>query len=195
MQIAHGATSPTAARGTSQPALGTREPAERWRGESPLGSPAPPGGPLALASDHCAAVAALGSSLRTSPVLAEHLREVATLAAADWWGDRYSLLVHSRLGIRAGLSPDEVKLILEGRPPRFADQRSAVAWNVAKQLLVGGTMTDSLRHEAVTHFSDSELMEIAAVVGFHTLTALTLNVSAAVFKEAVAARLGQAGVA
>lgn len=150
---------------------------------------------MALASAHCAAVAALGSSLRTSPVLAEHLREVATLATADWWGDRYSLLVHSRLGLRSGLSPDAVTLILEGRPPRFEDQRSAVVWNVAKQLLVGGTITDTLRHEAVTHLSDDELMEVAALVGFHTLTALTLNVSAALFDEAVAARLGRADVA
>ena len=59
----------------------------------------------------------LGRHLRFSSVLPARLSELAIIITARRWTQDYEWYAHSRIGAHAGLEPDTIRAVAEGRRP------------------------------------------------------------------------------
>jgi AhpD family alkylhydroperoxidase len=122
--------------------------------------------------------------------------ELLILRVAHNTGCDYEWRHHERLGLAAGLSPEEIQRVREGANAGWSGRQSLLL-RAADELHAARTITDSLWAELRPLLSDAELIELCMLVGHYEMLAMTLN-SLAVEPDPLAsgppprlARLGQ----
>jgi AhpD family alkylhydroperoxidase len=115
--------------------------------------------------------AALEGYLNLSGALANgtldpQLRRQISLAVAEANHCKYSLAAHATLSRRTGLTEEE---ILEGREARAAEPKPDAALKFVRALVVnrGEGLSSNLRWLRETGFTDSEIVEIVALVALN----------------------------
>lgn len=118
---------------------------------------------------------AFGSTLLYRAELSARDRELLILRTAWHCKAHYEWSYHVPLGLRSGLSKDEIGRVTEG--PASSD------WTATEAALIQAA--DELHHDAVisdatwkvlaAHYSPAQLVEIPMVVGQYHMVAFTLN--------------------
>lgn len=124
----------------------------------------------AMAQSHVAAQGYLALSQALSGgELTARLREQIALAVAQVNGCNYCLAAHSAIGGSLGLSSDE---IADARNASSTDRKTEAALQFARRLVdTRGSLSDEDVDEIRgAGYGDSEIAEIIAHVGLHTLT-------------------------
>ena len=131
--------------------------------------------PLLRSPDLMNRVRAIGDYLRFKSVLGPKLSEFVIIMTARQFNQPYEWSVHQPLALKAGLSPDIVKAIAEGRRPDRMAEDEAVLYDVWDELYRTMGLSDATYARAVGKFGEHGLMDAVNLVGFYTMQALTLN--------------------
>ena len=131
--------------------------------------------PLLRSPDLMNRVRALGDYLRFKSVLGQKLSEFMIIMTARQFNSSYEWSVHQPLALKAGLSPDIVKAIAEGRRPERMAEDEAVVYDVWDELRRNMTLTDATYARAVGKLGEHGLIDAVNLVGFYTMQGLTLN--------------------
>jgi len=120
-------------------------------------------------------VSALATYLRLDCKLPEKLREFGILVTARFWDAQYSWNSHVDKAIAAGISPEVVKAIAEGRRPDFRVEDEAVYYDFAMELLTNHFVSDETFEAARALFGEEALVDLIGSVGYWSMLAMCLN--------------------
>lgn len=135
-------------------------------------------GPLRAAihaPDLARAWSSLGELLRFGTSLGKRLSELAIIVTGRRWSAQVEWFVHAQAAADAGLEPEIVAAIRDGRPPRFAQADEALIYDYARLLLRDGTVPAALHARVTERFGVKGVVELTALVGYYSMVAMTLN--------------------
>lgn len=102
------------------------------------------------------------------------VREAAILTVGAQWAADYILYAHSRAAARAGLSPEAVAALCEGRAPDETDPTVLIAHRLALALVRDHEVPDRLYADAVAVYGHETLLALLALIGQYQATAAIL---------------------
>ncbi len=123
-------------------------------------------------ADH---VQAMGIHLRFDGVLPGHLRELAILTAARFWGAEYEWNAHAPIAEKEGLSRGVIDAIAENRTPDFAGDEESTVYAFCRELHADHRVTDATFDAASAALGHDGVVELTALCGYYTLISMTLN--------------------
>ena len=124
-------------------------------------------------ADH---VQKLGAHLRYRTRLPQRLKELAILVTARHWRAEYEWAVHAREAARAGLPADVIDALAVGRQPPLTDPDERLVFDFATAYFATRRVPRTLFEAAVDRFTYAGTVELAALLGYYSMVAATLNV-------------------
>jgi 4-carboxymuconolactone decarboxylase len=118
---------------------------------------------------------ALGDYLRFRSVLPPRLSEFAILITAREWTQNYEWDAHNQLALKAGLSPDIVRAVADGRRPDRMAEDEEVLYAFCTELQRNKSVSDATYAKAVARFGEQGVIDMAGISGYYTLLAMALN--------------------
>jgi 4-carboxymuconolactone decarboxylase len=110
-------------------------------------------------------------------VLDQKLTEFSILIAARQWTQQYEWNAHYPAALRAGLKPDIVAAVAEGRRPAQMADDEAVLYDLCTELHRNQSVSDATYARALAKFGESGIVEAASIEGYYTLLAMVMNVA------------------
>ncbi|HEY9568326.1 MAG TPA: carboxymuconolactone decarboxylase family protein, partial [Thalassobaculum sp.] len=117
----------------------------------------------------------LGAFIRYRTCLPARLGELAILVTGRRWNAELEWVVHAEAARKAGLSPEVVAAIRDGRPPAFEHRDEAEVYAFARELQQTGRVSDAVYDAVRARWEERGVVELTAVIGYYTMVAMTLN--------------------
>ncbi|WP_043662492.1 carboxymuconolactone decarboxylase family protein [Streptomyces xylophagus] len=118
----------------------------------------------------------LGSAVRYRTHLTDRTRELAILVVAHAWDSDFERHAHERVGAAAGLTPDELLALREGRDPKLTDLAEQAAWSFTYALASQrGALNEHQYDSARSALGERALFELSTLVGYYSALALQLR--------------------
>lgn len=131
----------------------------------------------------------LGRHLRFSSVLPARLSELAIIITARRWTQDYEWYAHSRIGAHAGLEPDTIRAVAEGRRPDNLQDDEAAVYAFATELHQNGQVSDPTYARLGAVVGEVGIVELTAICGYYTLLAMVMNVARTPLPEGASVEL------
>jgi 4-carboxymuconolactone decarboxylase len=107
--------------------------------------------------------------------LPARLTEFAILIAARRWTNNWEWNAHSTAAAAAGLKPDVMAAVAEGRrPDRMADDE-AVVYDFSLELQDNQSVSDATYARALEKFGEPGIVEMASIQGYYTYLAMVMS--------------------
>ena len=107
----------------------------------------------------------------------QRLSELAILIAARRWTNNFEWNAHYNAALTAGLKPDIIAAIAEGRrPERMADDE-AIVYDFCIELHDNQSVSDATYTRALAAFGEPGIVEIASLEGYYAYLAMVMNVA------------------
>jgi 4-carboxymuconolactone decarboxylase len=107
--------------------------------------------------------------------LDQRLTEFAILIAARRWTNNFEFNAHSGAAAKAGLKPEIIAAITEGRrPERMADDEE-ILYDFCVELYSNQSVSDPTYARAVAKFGEPGVVEMAGIEGYYTYLAMIMN--------------------
>jgi 4-carboxymuconolactone decarboxylase len=119
----------------------------------------------------------VGEYVRFNTSLDKRLNEMAICMTAQHWGSQYEWYAHAPLALKAGLNPDVLKAIGEGRKPDTMKDDEDIVWEFTTQLRRDHNVDDAVYARALEKFGERGIVDLIAANGYYDVVAMTLNVA------------------
>ena len=119
----------------------------------------------------------MGYYLRYHSSLPFVLSEMAILLVSRLWSQPVEWEIHRPAALKAGLPLAVVEAISEGRRPVSMEPAQAAVYDVFDQLHRMRGIDDALYARACDLLGEQGLIDLAAVAGYYTLLAMTMNIA------------------
>jgi len=120
---------------------------------------------------------AMGDYLRFKSALPPKIRELVVLITARDWTQQFEWSHHAELAIKAGLDPEIVKAVADGRRPPTMSVDEEATYEFCTELLHNKSVTDVTYGKAVTVFGDQGTIDMVSLTGYYTFVSMVLNVN------------------
>ncbi len=101
--------------------------------------------------------------------------ELIILRVAHNTGSEYEWSQHERIGVRAGLSEEEVSRVRIGPDAPGWDERQELLLRAADEMHNAGRIEDELWARLARHLDEVRLIELCMLIGHYEMLAMTLN--------------------
>jgi 4-carboxymuconolactone decarboxylase len=120
---------------------------------------------------------AMGDYLRYKSAIGNTLSELAILVTAREWTQDYEWSVHAPIAIKAGLRPEIIDAIAEGRRPAGMNADEEIVYEYASELIRNKQVSNATFEKAKTRFGAKGVVDMTGIVGYYTFLAMQLNVA------------------
>jgi len=120
-------------------------------------------------------VGSIGEYLRFRGKRPDADRELAILVAAQHSASEFEWFVHEPIALSAGLSPEVVASIKEGKTPVGLASRQSCIIDVVGELFRTKTLSEESFLAAQSELNNECLIEVIVIAGFYQLLAFVLN--------------------
>ncbi|MCJ2059654.1 carboxymuconolactone decarboxylase family protein [Methylobacterium sp. J-048] len=141
------------------------------RGKPPFG----PFEPLMHSPEVMTLARSMGDYLRFKPKIGTTLSELVILLTARRWTQDYEWYVHAPIAEKAGIAPEIVAAIRDGRRPATMSDDETVVYDFTAELQDTRRVSDTTYAKAEARFGKAGLVDLAAISGYYTLLAMELN--------------------
>jgi len=107
--------------------------------------------------------------------LDQRLTEFAILVAARHLTNNWEWNAHSPAAARAGLSPDIIAAVAEGRRPSTMGDDEAVLYDFCAELQANQSVSDQTYARALARFGEPGIVEMASIQGYYTYLSMVMN--------------------
>ena len=108
-------------------------------------------------------------------VLGQRLTEFAIVIAARHWTNNFEWNAHYGAAVTAGLKPEIIAAVAEGRrPERMADDE-AIVYDFCMELQDNQSVSDPTYARALATFGEPGVVEMASIQGYYTYLAMVMN--------------------
>ena len=118
---------------------------------------------------------AMGDYLRYASGIGNTLSEFAILITARDWGQDYEWSVHAPIAAKAGIKPEKIAAIREGRRPDAMSPDETIIYDFATELLHNKGVSDPTFKAAESRFGKPAVVDLVGIVGYYTFNAMMLN--------------------
>ncbi len=118
----------------------------------------------------------LGAHVRYRTRLPPRLKELVILVTARHWRADFEWWAHEQEAVRAGLPPDIIAALAVGKEPEFTDPGERLAYEFATAYFATKRVPPALFEAAVDRFTYAGTVELAALLGYYSMVAATLNI-------------------
>lgn len=144
---------------------------EQARGKPPFG----PFQPLMHSPEVMTLARAMGDYLRFKPKIGTTLSELVILLTARRWTQDYEWYVHAPIAEKAGIAPEIVAAIRDGRRPARMSEDETIVYDFTTELQDTRRVSDATYAQAEARFGNPGIVDLAAISGYYTLLAMELN--------------------
>ena len=118
---------------------------------------------------------AMGDYLRYKSGIGNMLSELVILVTARDWGQDYEWSVHAPIAAKAGIRPDTIAAIRDGRRPEGMSDDENIVYEFSTELLHNKSVSDSTFAVAEKRFGKPAVIDLVGLVGYYTFNAMLLN--------------------
>lgn len=129
------------------------------------------------------AVHKVGEYTRYHCKLDHRLNELATMMAARAWTSQYAWNAHYGKTVMAGVHPDTLQAIAEGRRPADMKPDEEMLYDFVTEVLATKGASDTTYARAVAQFGEEGVIDILGIVGYYQMLAMILNVARTAFTD------------
>ena len=109
------------------------------------------------------------------PVLGQKLTEMAILIAARHWTQNFEWNAHAPAAQRAGVSPEIVAALAEGRAPERMAEDEQILYDVCTEILRNQSVSDATYARALAKFGEAGIVEAASIEGYYGMLGMIMN--------------------
>jgi 4-carboxymuconolactone decarboxylase len=120
---------------------------------------------------------AMGDYLRFKSVLPPKLSEFVILITAREWTQQFEWSVHSAIALKAGVSPETVKAIAEGRRPTVLSDDEAILYDFCTELHHHKSISDEVYAKTLAKFGEQGIIDLVGINGYYTFLSMVMNVT------------------
>ena len=117
----------------------------------------------------------MGDYLRYKPKIGTTLSELVILVTARRWTQDYEWYVHAPIAEKAGIAPEIVAAIRDGRRPAAMSEDEAIVYDFTTELQENKRVSDTTFARAEARFGKAGTVDLAAIGGYYTFLAMELN--------------------
>ena len=143
----------------------------------PRGAVAGPFVPLLRSPELMSRLQKTGEYLRFQNSIGQKLTEFVILMTARQWTQQYEYNVHAPLAIKAGVKPEFVTALAEGRRPTGMAADEEVAYDFCTELRQNQSVTDATYARAIGKFGEQGVVDMSVLIGYYTTLAMIMNVA------------------
>jgi len=131
--------------------------------------------PLLRSPEVMSRARAMGDYLRFRSVLPPRLSEFVILLTARQWTQNYEWNAHAALARQAGVSPDVIAAIADGRRPEKMTEDEDILYTFCDELTKTHAVSDGTYARVVGKFGEQGVVDTVGITGYYTLLAMMLN--------------------
>ena len=118
---------------------------------------------------------AMGDYMRYRTVLPPRLNELIILVTARHWTQQFEWQVHQPAALQAGLHPDVVGAVAEGRRPDGMSDEETIVHDFTTGLLRSQHVSDAVYAKAVARFGEQGVIDMVGVAGYYSFLSMMMN--------------------
>lgn len=118
---------------------------------------------------------AMGDYLRYNSAIGNTLGELAILITAREWTQDYEWYVHYPIALKAGIKPEIVDAIADGRRPTEMNGDEETVYDFLIELHRNKRISDRTFERAEKRFGKTGVVDLTAIAGYYTFLAMQLN--------------------
>ena len=118
----------------------------------------------------------LGAYIRFRTTVPTKLNEFAILITARSLNVQYEWAAHHKLALKAGLSPEIIDAVANGKRPSSMQPDEEVVYNFASELVNTKQVSDAAFHAAVDKFGERTVVDLIGTIGYYHFVSMMLNV-------------------
>jgi 4-carboxymuconolactone decarboxylase len=119
----------------------------------------------------------VGEYIRYQNSLGHKLTEFTILMTSRRWTQEYQWDSHYALAIQAGMEPEILAAVRDGRRPTGMSEDEEVVYDFCSELGQNQSVTDATYARAVKRFGEQGVVDLTGTVGYYTALAMILNVA------------------
>lgn len=119
----------------------------------------------------------VGEYLRFDSVLDPRIAEFVMLVVSRQWTQQFEWAVHQPLALRAGVKPQTLESLAEGRRPEAMAEDEALAYDFCEELERTRGVSDATFQRAVGRLGEQGLIDLLGVIGYFTALSMVMNVA------------------
>ena len=108
-------------------------------------------------------------------VLEPRLTELAIIIAARHWTQQYEWNAHYPLALKAGLKPELIAAVEEGRRPSRMAEDEEILYDLCTELQQNRGVSDVTYARALAKFGEPGIIEAVSLQGYYSLLAMVMN--------------------
>ena len=143
----------------------------------PRGALAGPFVPLLRSPELMSRLQKTGEYVRFDNSIGTKLTEFIILLTARQWTQQYEFDTHASLAVKAGVKPETVTAIAEGRRPAGMPADEEAAYDFCAELRQNQGVSDATYARIVSRFSEQGVVDMTALVGYYTMLGMIMNVA------------------
>jgi 4-carboxymuconolactone decarboxylase len=120
---------------------------------------------------------AMGDYLRYKSAIGNTLSELVILVTAREWTQDYEWYVHQPIALKAGIKPEIVEAIRDGRRPTGMSEDEEIVYDFSTELHKSKRVSDATFARADKRFGKTGVVDLVGVNTYYTLLAMHLNVA------------------
>jgi len=133
--------------------------------------------PLLRSPDLMSRVQKVGEYLRYNTKLGANISEFVILIAARQWTQQFEWDSHDALALKAGVKPEILAAVAEGRRPVGMTADEETAYDFCIELHHNRCVSDASYARVANRFGEQGVIDIVALCGYYTLLGMVMNVA------------------
>jgi 4-carboxymuconolactone decarboxylase len=119
----------------------------------------------------------LGEYLRYQSAMGPKLGEMVILITARQWTQQYEWDAHKPLAVKAGLEPEVIAAIADGRRPAAMDKDEETVLDFLSELQQNKSVSDATYARAVKAFGEKGVVDMIGIAGYYSLLSMLMGVA------------------
>ncbi len=120
---------------------------------------------------------ALGDYLRFKSAIGNTMSELAILITSRAWSQDYEWTYHRPIAIKAGIKPETIDAIAEGRQPQGLTDDEQMVYQFSTELHQNKSVSDATFARVEKRWGKKGVVDLTGINAYYTLLAMQLNVA------------------
>ena len=119
----------------------------------------------------------VGEYLRFHSALQARISEFVVLVVARQWTQQFEWFVHVPLALDAGVKPETIASLAQGRRPDSMAADEEIAYDFCNELAQSKGVSEPTYRHALRQFGEQGVVDMLGVLGYFTTVSMVMNVA------------------
>lgn len=119
----------------------------------------------------------VGEYLRFHSSLQARISELVVLVVSRQWTQQFEWAVHVPLALDAGVKPETIASLAEGRRPHTMAADEEIAYDFCIELLQTRGVAEATYRRAIEQFGEQGVVDMLGLLGYFTTVSMVMNVA------------------